>query len=79
MFGLIGKLILGLVFTYISALLAPKQEGPTPATLEDFDIPKADEGAEFGKIFGTPMIRDPQVADYGDLRVRPIREKGGKK
>lgn len=79
MFPLIGKLILGLVFSYISMLLAPKQEGPKPATLEDFDIPKAEEGAEYGKVFGTPIIRDPQVADYGDLRVRPIRAKGGKK
>lgn len=79
MFPLIGKLVLGLLFSYIAALLAPKQEGPQPATLEDFDIPKAEEGAEYGKIFGTPIIRDPQIADYGDLRVRPIRQSGGKK
>jgi hypothetical protein len=79
MFGLIGKFVLGLAFSYIAALLAPKQEGPKPATLEDFDIPKAEEGAEYGKIFGTPIVRDPQVADYGDLRTKAIKAKGGKK
>ena len=79
MFALVGKFLLGLAFSYIAALLGPKAEGPKPATLEDFDIPKAEEGDEYGKIFGTPMIRDPQVADYGDLRTQAIKASGGKK
>ena len=73
------NLLISLAFSLIAALLAPKPKAPPAAKLEDFDIPKASEGAELGKIFGTPTQRNPHVAWYGDLRTVAIKEKGGKK
>lgn len=79
MFGLIGKLIVGLIFTFIAYALAPKPKPPAAATLEDFDIPKADEGDAIGKVFGTVLIRNATVHWYGDLKTEAIKEKSGKK
>lgn len=79
MWGLIGKLVIGLVFSFVAALLTPKPKAPKAAGLEDFDIPKANEGDEIGKVFGTVLIRDPTVHWYGHLRTEAIKSKGGKK
>ena len=79
MFPILGRLLLAIVFTYIAYLLTPKPPGPERSTLEDFDIPKAVEGVEIPKIFGTILVDEPQVAWYGDLELVAIKAKGGKK
>lgn len=54
-------------------------EQPKPATLEDFDVPMANEGQEIAVLFGTRDISNPNVTWYGDLKVRAIKKRGGKK
>lgn len=71
----IGLAILSALVLY---LLRPKIEGPRPATMDDFDIPKTKEGEEIGLVFGTVWIKDPQVVWYGDLRTEAIKSSGGK-
>lgn len=73
------QLLLTVLFGYLTYLLTPKPKGPEKSTLEDFDIPKATEGDPIPKVFGTVTIRNPQVAWYGDFRLTPIKQKGGKK
>lgn len=73
------QIVVGAILSWVGSLFAPKQEPPKAADLGDFNIPKAEEGAEIGKVFGTVTIRDPHVAAYGDLRSEPIRSKAGKK
>lgn len=73
------KIIVGAALSFISSLFAPKPEPPKAGGLDDFNIPKAKEGSEIGKVFGTVTIRSPHVAAYGDLRTEAIRAKGGKK
>lgn len=57
----------------------PKPQSTPPLGLEDVKIPTAKEGASIPVIFGTKMIRSPNVVWYGDLRVVAIRKKAGKK
>ena len=52
---------------------------PKAATLEDFDIPTAQEGRAIPVVFGTVTVRGPNVVWYGDLYAKPIKKKGGKK
>jgi len=73
------NLIIGVLFTVIAWLLRPKPEIPEPNTLEDFNIPVTEEGAEIPKVYGTAWLRASQVAWYGDFYVQPIREDVGKK
>lgn len=62
----------------VTTLLAPKPPKPRPAALADFEVPTADASRPIPVIFGTVWCNDPNVVNYGDLRVVPIK-KGGKK
>jgi len=68
-----------IISTIIQALLAPKPPKPKPAALADFDVPTAEEGRPIPVVFGTVLIRGPNVVWYGDLRNTPIQSGGGKK
>lgn len=63
----------------ISYALRPKPEEPTPARLQDLDVPTAEAGREIPVLFGTRDIGNANVVWYGHLRVHPYRKKGGKK
>ena len=63
----------------IVALTAPKQEPLKPAGLDDFEAPTASENREIPVLFGSKIISGPNIVWYGDLRIRPIKKKGGKK
>lgn len=74
------RLVVTFVLAGISAYLSyRKPEVPDPGTLDDLGNPRADEGTEITKIFGTVTLADPQVVWFGDLRAQAIIEKGGRK
>lgn len=74
-----ANLLISLVFSYISFLLTPKPEAPKAATLDDFNLPRANEGDVIGKPYGTVWIRSPQIAWYGDFKSTAIKSDGSKK
>jgi hypothetical protein len=47
--------------------------------LDDFSLPTAEEGRPIPVVFGTVLITGPNVVWAGDLKVDPIKKKGGKK
>ena len=57
----------------------PKVEKPQAAGLDDFTLPTAEEGRPIPVVFGTMLITGPNVVWAGDLKVDPIKKKGGKK
>ncbi len=71
--------VLVLVSTALSLALAPKPPKPKPASLSDFDAPTAEEGRPIPVVFGTVLIRGPNVVWYGDLRTEAVKSEGGKK
>lgn len=73
------QLALLVISYFVSAALAPKPPKPKPASLEDFDIPVAEQGRPIPVVFGTVLITGANVMWYGDLRTTAIQEKGGKK
>jgi hypothetical protein len=77
----IARLVLGLALSAISYALnpRPKTETPQAAGLDEFSLPTAEEGRPIPVVFGTVLITGPNVVWAGDLRVDPIRKKGGKK
>ena len=79
--GLVVQIVASLVLTAISYVLSPKPktEAPKAAGLDDFDLPTAEEGRPIPVVFGTVLLRGPNVVWAGDLKVDPIRKKGGKK
>lgn len=72
-------LVVLVVSAFIAAALAPKPPAPKPASLQDFDVPTAEEDREIPVVFGTVTVTGPNVIYYGGLASEPIRKKGGKK
>jgi hypothetical protein len=80
MFGFLLRILASIILTGISAYLSyRKPTQPSPGTEEDLGNPRADEGTEIIKVFGTVTIADPQVVWFGDFKTTPIVEKGGRK
>lgn len=71
--------IVWVVMTYLSYVMAPKPQDAPAANLEDSDIPMADEGVEIPVVFGTRDISGANVVWYGDIKTTPIKSSGGKK
>lgn len=68
-----------IVSALVATALAPKTPKPRPASLEDFDVPTAEEGRPLPVHFGSPDDVAANVIWYGDLRTEAIKAKGGKK
>jgi hypothetical protein len=58
----------------VSVALAPKPPKPKPASLEDFDVPTAEEGRSVPVVFGTVRITGANVLWYGDLSTKKIKK-----
>lgn len=68
-------LFLALATFALQLLLMPKPQNAKPAALEDFNLPTAEEGREIPVLFGTRVLKGPNVTWYGNLRVSPIKGK----
>ncbi len=66
-----------LVVTVVGELLRPKQNpmNAKPSSLDDFDVPTAEEGRTIPVICGKVKIDGPNVTWYGDLGVVPLKKK----
>jgi len=59
----------------LSMLLAPKPKQPAklrPVTLEQFDIPTAEEGRPIQVLFGKKYVAAPNVVWFGHLKATQI-------
>lgn len=56
--------------------MAPKAppQAPEPGKL---DVPTAEEGKPIPVIFGTCLVKSPNVIWYGDAATTPIKQGGG--
>lgn len=73
------KFLISMAISYVLQLFAPKAEPPKASEIGDYDIAKAEEGDEIIKIFGTKVIKTPQVHGYGDFKTVAIKDNSGKK
>ena len=73
-----GYLIVFIVALAISLAVQPKQPVPKPVALSDFNVPTAEPGRPIPMVFGTVMLRAPNVVWYGDLSYTKIKTKSGK-
>jgi hypothetical protein len=71
------KLIIMVVASYVAAALAPKPPQPKPASLDDLDVPQADEGRAVGMVFGHVFIKAPTLAWFGNLTTEKIKKRTG--
>lgn len=72
-----GQLAVALVLAIVGYALAPRPPKPKPASLEDVQVPTAEEGRPVPVVFGTVRVTGSNVIWYGDLSTSKIKE-GGK-
>lgn len=72
--ALLNFLIQVAVMIALTMLLAPKPKTPTvkPLSLEQFDIPTAEEGRDIAVLFGKKFVRSPNVVWYGHLKNQAV-------
>ena len=78
----VTQLLVGLAMAAVSYAFTPrlKQQPPVAAGLDEFDLPTAEENRPIPVVFGTVLMRGPNVTWAGDLKVEEIRKSaGGKK
>lgn len=68
-------LIVAIVAAYA---ISPKAPEPVPPTLKDIQAPTAEQGRPIPVVFGTYVVRSPNIVWYGDLAYKEVRSKGGK-
>jgi len=68
--------VIALVAVYV---MQPKAQTRPPAGFDEIQVPTAEEGREIPVVFGTKVVKSPNVVWYGDYLTRAIRVKSGKK
>lgn len=76
MWWYIAVFIVALVVAYAAA---PKPQSQPPAGLGDINAPTAEDGREIPVLFGTRVLKGPNVVWFGHLRTVAVKKKGGKK
>jgi hypothetical protein len=69
-------LIVAVVFFVISQLMIPTQKAKS-STLEDFDLPRIDDGSPIYYIAGRIRVNSANLTWYGDFKSKPIKKKAG--
>ncbi len=68
----IAYIIIFVVALILAVVLAPKPPAAKAALLEDFDVPTAEPGRPIPVVFGTYVVKAPNVVWYGDLRSEAV-------
>jgi len=71
-------LIIFIISLVVCYAMAPKATQPAPASLSDMDIPTAEPGRCIPVVFGTRLLKSPNIVWYGDLRYSPVETSSGK-
>lgn len=74
--GIFNFLVQVAVMIALSLLLAPKPKQPKkpkPLSLEQFDVPTAEEGRPIQVLFGKKYIAAPNVVWFGHLKSQEVK------
>lgn len=70
------SIVMMIISAALQAMLQPK---PTPPQAGKLDFPSAQEGDPIPVVFGTVVLKQPNVLWFGHLFTTPIYPQGGKK
>ena len=78
-FPLLVQLLITVALAVITYLITPKPKTEKLKAANAVDVPTTEAGRTLPVIFGTVMIRDPNVVWFGDMKVKAVKKSGGKK
>ncbi len=71
-------LIVFIIGLFVAFSMQPKAVVPPPPSLDDMQVPTAEPGRPIPVIFGTRLVKAPNIVWYGDLKYTPVQTEGGK-
>lgn len=71
-------LVVAVIVAIVAYAMTPKPPDPIPPMLKDINAPTAEEGRPIPVVFGTWVVKSPNIVWYGDLGYKPVKSKGGK-
>lgn len=78
MWWAVAALVISVAASYVmSSQVASSTR--SPSTLEDFDVPTAEDGKQMPVIFGTVTLKSSNIVWYGDLDYKEVKESSGGK
>ena len=69
------SLLIGLALSVVSYLLAPKPKKPKPPEVTELEDPTAEAGRPIPRVFGTLIVKSPNVLWFGEKRERQYKIK----
>ena len=72
------QLIIAAVLVILAYALTPRPAEPKPQAMDEVDAPTAEEGKPIPKVYGTYVVKSPNIVWYGDLGYQAVRTKSGK-
>ena len=78
-YAAIFYLVVVVVAAYAAYAMQPKAPEPVPPTLRDIAAPTAEQGRPIPVVFGTYVVKSPNIVWYGDLKYEAVKKKGGGK
>lgn len=63
-----------IVAMVVSYSMAPKPQTAPPAGLGDINVPTAEVGREIPVLFGTRILKGPNIVWYGHLRSVAVKK-----
>ena len=74
-FPFLIQLAIGIVLNVLAYLILPKPKGPKPPAVSDLETPTADAARPIPVIFGTILLRGPNVIGWADKALQKKKVK----
>lgn len=72
---ILAMIAIAIVMMILTYLLTPKPKIEKLKPESEIDVPETEVGKPLPVIFGTVVLRNPNVVWFGHLRVKKIRKK----
>ena len=73
-----AAIVIAVVSLIVAFTMQPKTPEQKPPSLDDLEIATAEEGKSIPKVYGTYVLKSPNIVYYGDLGYKEVKSGGGK-
>lgn len=75
MVGFLVSLLISIAIQIVAYLIMPKPKAPKPEAAKELENPTAEAGIPVPVVFGSKLIKGPNILWYGDKSIRTYKVK----
>lgn len=73
--GFLAALLISVAIQIVAYIIMPKPKAPKPEAAKEMENPTAEAGIPVPVVFGSKIIKGPNILWYGDKSIRTFKEK----